>query len=270
MWKIGPECAAQQAKWASASAGTAACAAPAPAVMRGASAARPASRRRARRALGTTGGAADQQRGRDQQHPGDDADRQHRGAPVVGRDQPARERRHRQRRHAHAGGDQRRPRGCGCCRTSRVAAAIIGAKKAPAATPTSMPNSELELGQASWRGSRATRPSPSSTRARSARRCACRSGRSAAPQPKAGDAHGQEIEGHGASRCRCATSRCRPTSAAGRPPARTSRRWRRRSSARRRRRSPSHRHGRLPVSCPSPPRRVMLLAVLLIIAAGRS
>ena len=48
-----------------------------------------------------------QQRGRDQQRPCNDADRHHRGAPVIGRNQPARERRNRHRRHAHAGGDQR-------------------------------------------------------------------------------------------------------------------------------------------------------------------
>ena len=41
------------------------------------------------------------------QAPGDDADRQHRGAPVIGRGQPARERRDRHRRHAHARRDQR-------------------------------------------------------------------------------------------------------------------------------------------------------------------
>ena len=48
-----------------------------------------------------------QERRRDQQRPGRDADHQHRRAPVIGRDQPACERRDRQRRHAHAGRHQR-------------------------------------------------------------------------------------------------------------------------------------------------------------------
>ena len=104
MWKIGPECAAQQAKCASASVmncgvrerlrdrplrfGRAGCVCRCQAPRR--------SRRRAH-----------QKRGRNQQRPGDDADHQHRGAPIIGRDQPARERRDRQRRHAHAGRYQR-------------------------------------------------------------------------------------------------------------------------------------------------------------------
>ena len=50
---------------------------------------------------------AHQEGGRDQQRPGRDPNHQHRGAPVIGRDQPACERRDRQRRHAHAGRHQR-------------------------------------------------------------------------------------------------------------------------------------------------------------------
>ena len=48
-----------------------------------------------------------QKRGRYQKRQCDNADHQHRRAPVIGRDQPARERGDRQRRNAHAGRHQR-------------------------------------------------------------------------------------------------------------------------------------------------------------------
>ena len=59
---------------------------------------------RQRRCLGRP---AHQQRRRDQQDPGGDGDHQHGDSPVIGRDQPARERRDRHRRDADAGRDQR-------------------------------------------------------------------------------------------------------------------------------------------------------------------
>ena len=51
---------------------------------------------------------------------------EHRGAPVVGRDQPARERRDRHRRDAHAGRHQRDRKAAVLCRTT-AATAISGA-----------------------------------------------------------------------------------------------------------------------------------------------
>ena len=103
MWKIGPECAAQQAKCASASVMNcgvrSACA-----TVHSVSGASPAFGGRVARGLRRR---THQEAGRDQQRPGGDADHEHRGAPVIGRDQPARGRRDRHRRDAHAGGDQR-------------------------------------------------------------------------------------------------------------------------------------------------------------------
>ena len=122
---------------------------------------------------------ADQERGGDQQRPCGDADDQHREAPVIGGDQPARRWRDRQRRHAHAGRHQ----------CDREAAMLVdpGAGKrhhrrieAAGGRSRSARRSRAGIATGSAPGS----PSPGRGRAAArppAPRCGCRSGRTARP-----------------------------------------------------------------------------------------
>ena len=179
MWKIGPECAAQQAKCASASVMNcgvrSACATVHCHVRRVGSI---CGRRAVRCGAGRTrneAGIKKRQR--------DDADHQHRRAPVIGRDQPARERRDRQRRHAHAGRHQRH----------REAAVVFdpGARRrhhrrieTAGRNADQDAERQLELPQAGAPGS------PRSARRRAAaclrvRRCGCRYRSDSAPQKNA-------------------------------------------------------------------------------------
>ena len=123
------------------------------------------------------------------------ADGQHGGAPVIGRDQPARERRDRHRRHAHAGRDQRDGEAAVLLEPA-LTAAIIGAKKAPAASADQHAIGELELPAASSPGS------PAPGRARAARADQHDDARAQAVAHRApaegADAHDQEVERHGA------------------------------------------------------------------------
>ena len=144
-----------------------------------------------------------------------------RRAPVVGRDQPAHERRHDERRHAHAGRDQRH---------REVAMAIEPGRgdghqrRIEGAAGDADQDAEQRAGTASrlvaWLA--ATRPMPSSTApARTTGRVPQRS--LSQPQPKADDAHRPGRARSPRSTRRSVTIRCRPRSAAGRPPARSSR-----------------------------------------------
>src|ERR1700681_824013 len=92
MWKIGPECAAQHAKWVSAMAANCGVRTTCPIVRSG-----PAAARGAGGARRGGGGVAHEEGGGTDHEPHEIADAPHRGAPVVGGDQPARDRRHHRR-----------------------------------------------------------------------------------------------------------------------------------------------------------------------------
>ena len=104
MWKIGPEWAAQHAKFASDRIQNTGVFSACANVM---SAADDASggRDSGGPAIGR-GSWAKQQRGRQDDGPGDEAEREHGEAPVMGDDQPARERRHQRRAQRQTGRDK--------------------------------------------------------------------------------------------------------------------------------------------------------------------
>ena len=206
MWKIGPECAAQQAKCVSAMATNcgvrSACAGgharrvrAAPGVRAGAARRQRTGGRRISSAAGTIRAVAAM------------PTTSIAGAPVVVRDQPARERRHDERRHAHAGRDQ----GHGEAAVVLEPARGHGHQRrveGAAATPTMHAEQELELEQAG--GAAGQRQADAEQQAaRSARRCACRWRSLSAPQTKAEKPMARKIDASSPSRCRCATSRCR-------------------------------------------------------------
>ena len=182
MWKIGPECAAQQAKWVSARADELR---RAERLRRGHGGAPRRRRRMPRpRVPARPAAAAHQQRRRDQQHPGDDADRQHGGAPVVGADAASARTAPPSAAPCPCRPRPATPRGCGAGRTRPRRRCHHRRVEAAGGHADQHAEQQLELEQgrgASWRrpGRCPAAPRPTSTTGRVPQRSLSQ------PQPKA-------------------------------------------------------------------------------------